>query len=69
MYAIQLTKDVGTEVVSWWCEGNIHQTGFGSEKFRKLYDTEGEAQRHFNYCRDWAYRHHRNTIKVSVKEI
>lgn len=69
MFAIQLTKNVGNEVVSWWCEGDVHKTGFGAERFRKLYAEEGEAQKHLDYCRDWAYRHHRNTLRIRVKEI
>lgn len=69
MYAIQLTKNVETEVVSWWCEDGLHKTGYGAERFRRLYAEEGEAHRCFDYCRDWAFRHHRNSLKVSVKEI
>lgn len=67
MYAIKLTRNIGRDIVSWWCEDGLHKTGFGAERFRKLFEEEGQAQRHLEYCRDWAYRHHRNSfVKITI---
>jgi hypothetical protein len=69
MYAIQLSKIVSNhgndpvEVISWWCDGR-----FGAMKFRRLYSSQGDAQRQLDESRRWAFQHNhpRYSPRVSV---